>query len=38
MTAKIDKGLYTGCSACIDICPMDAISLLDGSAQINEEE
>ncbi|MDI9527957.1 MAG: 4Fe-4S binding protein [Pseudomonadota bacterium] len=38
MTAKIDKELCTGCSACIDICPMDAISLLDGIAQINEEE
>jgi|GEM_PF-5045351 ferredoxin len=38
MTAKIDKGLCIGYSACIDICPMDAISLLDGIAQINEEE
>ncbi len=38
MTAKIDKERCSGCSACIDICPMDAISLLDGFAQVNEEE
>lgn len=38
MTAKIDKERCFGCGVCIDICPMDAISLLDGIAQVNEED
>lgn len=33
----INKDECTGCGACIDVCPMDAIILEDGIAKIVEE-
>jgi Fe-S-cluster-containing hydrogenase component 2 len=33
----INKEECTGCCACIDICPMDAIELIDGIAHIKTD-
>lgn len=30
-----DTDLYTGCGNCEDICPADAIMLIDGRAEID---
>lgn len=35
---KVDVEICTGCGVCIDVCPMDAIDLVDGVAHINNEE
>jgi len=32
---KINMDRCTGCGSCIDVCPMDAISLADGKAVID---
>ena len=32
MPAKVDKGTCTGCEACIDSCPSEAIEMKDGKA------
>ena len=34
---KIDTELCTGCGSCIDVCPKEAISLVDGKAFIEED-
>lgn len=28
----------TGCEICVDVCPSEAISMVDGVAQINQDE
>ena len=38
MVAKIDIQLCTGCETCVDVCPMDAISMRDGKACVDEDE
>lgn len=38
MTAKIDPVLCTGCEACVDICPVEAVSIIDGKAAVDEKE
>ena len=38
MAAVVDKEKCTGCENCIEICPVDAISIKDKKASINEEE
>ena len=35
---KVDEELCTGCGACIDVCPTEAIVLEDGVARIIEDE
>lgn len=35
MAAKVDTELCTGCGACVEVCPVEAISLRDGKAQID---
>lgn len=37
MAAKVDKEKCTGCEACVDICPVQAIKMEDGKAVIGEE-
>ncbi len=37
MAVAVDKGKCTGCGTCIDICPLEAITLVDNLALISEE-
>jgi len=37
MPAIVDKGKCTGCGTCIDICPLEAIKIIDNLALISEE-
>ncbi|HOX36569.1 MAG TPA: 4Fe-4S binding protein [Candidatus Brocadiia bacterium] len=34
----VDKEECTGCETCIEACPVEAISMVDGVAEINQEE
>ncbi len=34
MPAKVDAATCTGCEACVDSCPSDAIEMKDGKAII----
>ena len=34
----VNKDECTGCGVCVDVCPMGAIELIDGTAQINNEK
>lgn len=36
MAAVIDKELCIGCEACVAECPVDAIEMVDGKAQVND--
>lgn len=39
MPAVVDPEICTGCEACVDECPVDAISMNDdGIAVVDEEE
>ncbi|WP_292486757.1 4Fe-4S binding protein [Methanohalobium sp.] len=39
MPAVVDSEICTGCEACVDECPVDAISMNDdGIAVVDEEE
>ncbi len=33
----IDKDVCIGCGMCVNTCPVDAISMVEGKAFINEE-
>lgn len=33
---RIDEALCTGCGACVDACPAEAIALVDGRARIDD--
>ena len=35
---KVNTKLCTGCGSCIDVCPMETISLIDGKAFIEEDK
>ena len=37
MSAAVDAALCIGCAACIDVCPMQAISMEDGLAVVAAE-
>jgi NAD-dependent dihydropyrimidine dehydrogenase PreA subunit len=36
-TVEVDGARCTGCGACVDVCPVGAIALVDGKASVNEE-
>ncbi|MDD2505814.1 MAG: 4Fe-4S binding protein [Candidatus Cloacimonetes bacterium] len=36
MAVKIDKETCIGCGACVDVCPVSALSLVDGKADCDE--
>jgi Fe-S-cluster-containing hydrogenase component 2 len=35
LAVKVDMDLCTGCGACVEACPVDAITIEDGKARIN---
>ena len=37
MAAKIDKEKCTGCEACVEECPSEAISMVDSKAEIEPD-
>ncbi|PID81006.1 ferredoxin [bacterium DOLJORAL78_65_58] len=38
MPAKVDQSQCNACEACIDVCPTEAISMVDGKAFVDEDE
>lgn len=38
MAVEIDKKKCTGCEQCIDICPVEAITINDGKVCIDQED
>ncbi len=34
----VDTELCTGCGACMEVCPAEAITMLDGKAQVDGEK
>ena len=37
MPAVVDKDTCTGCESCVDICPVEAITMEDDKAVISDE-
>jgi ferredoxin len=37
MPAKVNKAKCTGCESCVEECPSDAISMVDGKAQVDAD-
>ena len=37
MAAKIDKGTCTGCAACVEACPVEAIKIEDDIAVVDAD-
>ncbi|MFA7057113.1 MAG: 4Fe-4S binding protein [Candidatus Cloacimonadales bacterium] len=33
MAVKVDKGTCIGCGACVDVCPVQALSMVDDKAE-----
>lgn len=38
MAAVVDKDTCTGCESCVDACPVEAISMVDGFAEVSEDD
>ena len=38
MAAKVDVELCTGCGACVEVCPVNAISIQGGKARIDADK
>jgi ferredoxin len=38
MPAIIDAEKCEGCESCVDVCPTDAITMVDGKAVVDPEE
>jgi ferredoxin len=37
MAVNIDKAKCTGCGDCVDVCPVEALSVENGKAVVNDE-
>ncbi|MEO0292616.1 MAG: 4Fe-4S binding protein [candidate division WOR-3 bacterium] len=37
MAVKIDKSKCTGCGDCVDVCPVEALSIKNEKAEVNDE-
>lgn len=37
MAAVVNQNECTGCGACVDVCPVEAIEIVNGKAIINDE-
>lgn len=37
MAARVNVELCTGCGACAEVCPIDAIAVQDGKARVDIE-
>lgn len=37
MAAKVDADKCTGCESCVDVCPVEAIAMVDGKAVVSDE-
>ena len=35
---KVDVSKCTGCGSCVEVCPVEAIKLVDNKAQIDQDE
>ncbi|MCF7935640.1 MAG: 4Fe-4S binding protein [Synergistales bacterium] len=35
--AVVDKDTCIGCEACVGVCPVDAISMVDGKAEVDAD-
>lgn len=38
MAAKVDRKKCTGCGACVEVCPVEAIKMVNDVAVIDENE
>ena len=38
MAAKVDKEKCTGCETCVEACPLEAITVVEGLAVIDEDD
>jgi len=38
MAATVDMELCTGCGACVEACPVEAITLRDGKAHVDDDK
>jgi Fe-S-cluster-containing hydrogenase component 2 len=38
MPAKVDKEKCTGCESCVEVCPVEAIKMVDDKAVVNEDD
>lgn len=36
--AVVDKDVCVGCEACVSVCPVEAISMIDGKAEVEPEK
>jgi len=35
--AVVDKDVCVGCEACVSVCPVEAISMMDGKAEVDPD-
>ena len=37
MAAKVDREKCVGCEACVGVCPVGTIAIVDGAAKVGDE-